>query len=108
MEVFHVKTSIFLIQEPKDSILEKKYEELNLLTETSNYVESLQKAFYLDEEASDSKNLFLKFKIKSLFAKIYRKNNDHIKAIANYKKSLKLLNDFLFEDDGIVLLNKNT
>ena len=102
MEVFHVKTSIFLIQEPKDSILEKKYEELNLLTETSNYVESLQKAFYLDEEASDSKNLFLKFKIKSLFAKIYRKNNDHIKAIANYKKSLKLLNDFLFEDDGIV------
>jgi two-component system NarL family sensor kinase len=102
MEVFHVKTSIFLIQEPKDSILEKKYEELNLLTKTSNYVESLQKAFYLDEEASDSKNLFLKFKIKSLFAKIYRKNNDHIKAIANYKKSLKLLNDFLFEDDGIV------
>ena len=102
MEVFHVKTSIFLIQEPKDSILEKKYEELNLLTETSNYVESLQKAFYLDEEASYSKNLFLKFKIKSLFAKIYRKNNDYIKAIANYKKSLKLLNDFLFEDDGII------
>ena len=66
-EVFHVKTSLVLIQEPKDSILEKKYEELNLLTETSNYVESLQKALYLDEQVSSSDNSMLKFKIKFKF-----------------------------------------
>ena len=101
-EVFHVKTSIFLIQEPKDSVLEKKYEELKTLFETKNYAKSLQGFLRLNEQVSSAENLMLKFKINSHIAKIYRKNNDHIKAIANYKKSLKLLNDFLFEDDGII------
>ena len=102
MEVFHVKTSIFLIQEPKDSVLEKKFEELKTLFETKNYAKSLQGFLRLNEQVSSAENLMLKFKINSHIAKIYRKNNDHIKAIANYKKSLKLLNDFLFEDDGII------
>ena len=102
MEVFHVKTSLVLIQEPKDSVLEKKYEELKTLFETKNYAKSLQGSFRLNEQVSSSENSILKFKINSLIAKIYRKTRDHKKAIASYKKSLNLLNSFVLEDNGIV------
>ena len=102
MEVFHVKTSLVLIQEPKDSVLEKKYEELKTLFETNNYAKSLQGSFRLNEQVSSSENSILKFKINSLIAKIYRKTRDHKKAIASYKKSLNLLNSFVLEDNGIV------
>lgn len=100
-EVFHEKTSLMFIEEPKDSVLEKKYEELNRLIETGNHVEALQKALYLNEQVNSSETPMLKFKINFLIAKIYRKNRDHKKAIASYKKSLKLLNGFVLEDDGI-------
>ena len=100
-EVFHVKTSLIFIEEPKDSVLEKKYEELKTLFETNNYAKSLQGSFRLNEQVSSSENSILKFKINSLIAKIYRKSRDHKKAIASYKKSLKLLNGFLLEGDGI-------
>jgi len=102
MEVFHVKTSLVLIQEPKDSVLEKKYEELKTLFETNNYAKSLQGSLRLNEQVSSSENSILKFKINSLIAKIYRKTRDHKKAIASYKKSLNLLNSFVLEDNGIV------
>ena len=101
-EVFHVKTSLIFIEEPKDSVLEKKYEELKTLFETNNYSESLQGFLRLNEQVSSSENLMLKFKINSFIAKIYRKSRDHKKAIASYKKSLNLLNGFVLEDDGIV------
>ena len=101
-EVFHVKTSLIFIEEPKDSVLEKKYEELKTLFEISNYSESLQGFLRLNEQVSSSENLMLKFKINSFIAKIYRKSRDHKKAIASYKKSLNLLNGFVLEDDGIV------
>ena len=104
-EVFHVKTSLMLIEEPKDSVLEKKYEEINLLIENRNYAEGLQKALYLNEQVSSSENPIFKFKINFLIAKIYRKNRDHKKAIASYKNSLKLLNDFVLKDDGIAFTN---
>lgn len=104
-EVFHVKTSLMLIEEPKDSVLEKKYEEINLLIENGNYAEGLQKALYLNEQVSSSENPIFKFKINFLIAKIYRKNRDHKKAIASYKNSLKLLNDFVLKDDGIAFTN---
>ena len=74
MEVFHVKTSLFLIQEPKDSVLEKKFEELKTLFETNNYAESLQGFLRLNEQVSSAENLMLKFKINSFIAKIYRKS----------------------------------
>ena len=96
MEVFHVKTSLVLIQEPKDSVLEKKYEELKTLFETKNYAKSLQGSFRLNEQVSSSENSILKFKINSLIAKIYRKTRDHKKAIASYKKSLNLSNSLMF------------
>jgi two-component system NarL family sensor kinase len=102
MEVFNVKTSLVLIQEPKDSVLEKKYEELKTLFETNNYAKSLQGSLKLNEQVSSSENSILKFKINSLIAKIYRKSRDHKKAIASYKKSLNLLNSFVLEDNGIV------
>ena len=73
-EVFHVKTSIFLIEEPKDSVLEKKFEELKTLFETKNYAKSLQGFLRLNEQVSSAENLMLKFKINSHIAKIYRKN----------------------------------
>ena len=101
-EVFHVKTSLIFIEEPKDSVLEKKYEELKTLFEISNYSESLQGFLRLNEKVSSSENSILKFKINSFIAKIYRKSRDHKKAIASYKKSLNLLNGFVLEDDGIV------
>jgi len=101
-EVFHVKTSLIFIEEPKDSVLEKKYEELKTLFEISNYSESLQGFLRLNEQVSSSENSILKFKINSFIAKIYRKSRDHKKAIASYKKSLNLLNGFVLEDDGIV------
>ena len=101
-EVFHVKTSLIFIEEPKDSVLEKKYEELKTLFETNNYAKSLQGSFRLNEQVSSSENSILKFKINSLIAKIYRKTRDHKKAIASYKKSLNLLNSFVLEDNGIV------
>ena len=101
-EVFHVKTSLIFIEEPKDSVLEKKYEELKTLFETNNYAKSLQGSFRLNEQVSSSENSILKFKINSLIAKIYRKSRDHKKAIASYKKSLNLLNSFVLEDNGIV------
>ena len=101
-EVFHVKTSLIFIEEPKDSVLEKKYEELKTLFETNNYSESLQGFLRLNEQVSSAENLMLKFKINSFIAKIYRKSRDHKKAIASYKKSLNLLNGFVLEDDGIV------
>ena len=101
-EVFHVKTSLIFIEEPKDSVLEKKYEELKTLFETNNYSESLQGFLRLNEQVSSSENSILKFKINSFIAKIYRKSRDHKKAIASYKKSLNLLNGFVLEDDGIV------
>ena len=104
-EVFHVKTSLMLIGEPKDSVLEKKYEEINLLIENGSYVEGLQKALYLNEQVSSYENPIFKFKINFLIAKIYRKNRDHKKAIASYKNSLKLLNGFVLKDDGIVFTN---
>ena len=106
-EDFHVKNSLLLIEEPKDSVFEKKFKELNLLIETSNYVQSLQKALYLNEQLSNSENSFLKFKINFLIAKIYRKSRDHKKAIASYKTSLKLLNGFLLEGDGIEFTQQN-
>ena len=101
-EVFHVKTSLIFIEEPKDSVLEKKYEELKTLFETNNYAKSLQGSLRLNEQVSSSENSILKFKINSLIAKIYRKTRDHKKAIASYKKSLNLLNSFVLEDNGIV------
>ncbi len=101
-EVFHVKTSLIFIEEPKDSVLEKKYEELKTLFETNNYAESLQGFLRLNEQVSSAENSMLKFKINSFIAKIYRKSRDHKKAIASYKKSLNLLNGFVLEDDGIV------
>ena len=101
-EVFYVKTSLFFIEEPKDSVLEKKYEELKTLFENNNYSESLQGFLRLNEQVSSAENLMLKFKINSFIAKIYRKTRDHKKAIASYKKSLNLLNGFVLEDDGIV------
>ena len=101
-EVFHVKTSLIFIEEPKDSVLEKKFEELKTLFETKNYAESLQGFLRLNEQVSSAENLMLKFKINSFIAKIYRKTRDHKKAIASYKKSLNLLNGFVLEDDGIV------
>jgi signal transduction histidine kinase len=101
-EVFHVKTSLIFIEEPKDSVLEKKYEELKTLFETNNYAKSLQGSLRLNEQVSSSENSILKFKINSLIAKIYRKSRDHKKAIASYKKSLNLLNSFVLEDNGIV------
>ena len=104
-EDFRVKNSLLLIEEPKDSVLEKKYEELNRLIETGNHVEALQKALYLNEQVNSSENPILKFKINFLIAKIYRKNRDHKKAIASYKKSLKLLNGFVLKDDGIAFTN---
>lgn len=104
-EDFRVKNSLMLIEEPKDSVLEKKYDELNRLIETGNHVEALQKALYLNEQVNSSENPILKFKINFLIAKIYRKNRDHNKAIASYKKSLKLLNSFVLKDDGIAFTN---
>jgi signal transduction histidine kinase len=104
-EDFRVKNSLLLIEEPKDSVLEKKYEELNRLIETGNHVEALQKALYLNEQVNSCENPILKFKINFLIAKIYRKNRDHKKAIASYKKSLKLLNGFVLKDDGIAFTN---
>ena len=101
-EVFYVKTSLFFIEEPKDSVIEKKYEELKTLFENNNYSESLQGFLRLNEQVSSSENLMLKFKINSFIAKIYRKTRDHKKAIASYKKSLNLLNSFVLEDNGIV------
>jgi len=101
-EVFYVKTSLFFIEEPKDSVIEKKYEELKTLFENNNYSESLQGFLRLNEQVSSSENLMLKFKINSFIAKIYRKTRDYKKAIASYKKSLNLLNGFVLEDDGIV------
>ena len=106
-EVFHVKTSLIFIEEPKDSVLEKKFEELKTLFETKNYAKSLQGSLRLNEQVSSAENLMLKFKINSHIAKIYRKNKDHKKAIASYKKSLKLLNGFVLEDDGIVFTQQN-
>ena len=101
-EVFYVKTSLFFIEEPKDSVIEKKYEELKTLFENNNYSESLQGFLRLNEQVSSAENLMLKFKINSFIAKIYRKTRDHKKAIASYKKSLNLLNGSVLEDDGIV------
>ena len=106
-EVFHVKTSLIFIEEPKDSVLEKKFEELKTLFETKNYAKSLQGSLRLNEQVSSAENLMLKFKINSHIAKIYRKDKDHKKAIASYKKSLKLLNVFVLEDDGIVFTQQN-
>ena len=106
-EVFHVKTSLNFIEEPKDSVLEKKFEELKTLFETKNYAKSLQGSLRLNEQVSSAENLMLKFKINSHIAKIYRKDKDHKKAIASYKKSLKLLNGFVLEDDGIVFTQQN-
>ncbi|MDG1422696.1 MAG: ATP-binding protein [Flavobacteriaceae bacterium] len=106
-EVFHVKTSLIFIEEPKDSVLEKKFEELKTLFETKNYAKSLQGSLRLNEQVSSAENLMLKFKINSHIAKIYRKDKDHKKAIASYKKSLKLLNGFVLEDDGIVFTQQN-
>ena len=65
-EVFHVKTSLIFIEETKDSVLEKKYEELKTLFETNNYAKSLQGSFRLNEQVSSSENSILKFKINSL------------------------------------------
>ena len=49
-EVFHTKTSLLLIQDSRDSILEIKYKQAKSLYETNNYVESLQIALYLNEQ----------------------------------------------------------
>ena len=85
-EVFNVKTSLIFIEEPKDSVIEKKYEELKTLFENNNYSESLQGFLRLNEQVSSSENLMLKFKINSFIDKIYRKTRDYKKAIASYKK----------------------
>ena len=55
-EVFHTKTSLLLIQDSRDSILEIKYKQEKSLYETNNYVESLQIALYLNEQIKSIQN----------------------------------------------------
>ena len=96
-EVFHVKTSLLLVQDATDSFLDKEYENAKLLYENNNYVESLRKALYLIEQIKNSKNTRLQFKITFLIADIYRKNREHKKSIPYYKKSLEQLESVLLD-----------
>ncbi|MDB4192326.1 histidine kinase [Flavobacteriaceae bacterium] len=96
-EVFHTKTSLLLTRDVTDSILDKEYEKAKLLYENNNYVESLRKALYLNEQIKNSKNTRLQFKITFLIADIYRKNREHKKSIPYYKKSLKQLESVLLD-----------
>lgn len=105
-EVFHTKTSLLLIQDSKDSILNIKFKQANSLYETKNYVESLQMALYLNEEIISTKNKYLQFKIIFLIAEIYRKNRDHEKAITYYKKSLKFLTNNTLDGQKIDSINQ--
>jgi signal transduction histidine kinase len=100
-EVFHVKTSLLLVQDATDSFLDKEYENAKLLYENNNYVESLRKALYLNEQIKNSKYTRLQFKTTLLIADIYRKNREHKKAIVFYKKSLKLLGFDLLDGSKI-------
>ena len=77
----------------KDSILEQQYKKAETLYENNNYVESLRKALYLNEQIKYSKNTHLQFKTTFLIADIYRKNRNHYKAIFYFKNSLKILED---------------
>jgi two-component system NarL family sensor kinase len=96
-EVFHTKTSLLLSRDVTDSILDKEYEKAKLLYENNNYVESLRKVLYLNEQIKNSKNTRLQFKITFLIADIYRKNREHEKSIPYYKKSLKQLESVLLD-----------
>ena len=75
----------------KDSILEQQYKKAETLYENNNYVESLRKALYLNEQIKYSKNTHLQFKTTFLIAKIYRQNKEHKKSIVFFKKSLRLI-----------------
>jgi two-component system NarL family sensor kinase len=96
-EVFHTKTSLLLTQDVTDSILDKEYEKAKLLYEKNNYVESLRKILYLNEQVKNTKNTRLQFKITFLIADIYRKNREHKKSIPYYKKSLEQLESVLLD-----------
>ena len=100
-EVFHVKTSLLLVQDATDSFLDKEYENAKLLYENNNYVESLRKALYLNEQTKNSKYTRLQFKTTLLIADIYRKNREYKRAVVFYKKSLKLLGFDLLDGSKI-------
>ncbi|MDG2275723.1 MAG: hypothetical protein P8L28_07760, partial [Flavobacteriaceae bacterium] len=61
-----ITTSLNLSQ--KDSILEQQYKKAETLYENNNYVESLRKALYLNEQIKYSKNTHLQFKTTFLIA----------------------------------------
>ncbi len=105
-EVFHTKTSLLLIKDSKDSILDIKYKQAKSLFDTNNYVESLQMALYLNEQVKFTKNKFLQFKIIFLIAEIYRNNRDHKKAISFYKKSIELIKIDLLDGQKIDSINQ--
>ena len=96
-DVFHAKTYLLLTQDVTDSIIVKEYENAKLLYENNNYVESLRKTLYLNEQIKNSKNTRLQFKITFLIADIYRKNREHKKSIPYYKKSLEQLESVLLD-----------
>ncbi|MBT6880879.1 MAG: hypothetical protein HOA34_00580, partial [Flavobacterium sp.] len=95
------RTAIPVNLSQKDSILEQQYKKAETLFENNNYVESLRKALYLNEQTKNSKYTRLQFKTTLLIADIYRKNREHKRAVVFYKKSLKLLGFDLLDGSKI-------
>lgn len=99
-------SSVFVVR--KDSIFLLKYNKIEKIYQSQKSAEALKEALILYEETKKSDNLENIYIISSLIADIYKKGNNHKKALLYYKKALKtLLNTYLIDSQNIQLLSKN-
>jgi signal transduction histidine kinase len=87
------KTSILLLQNKVDSILDVKFKKIKKLYDTKKYVEGLKLVLEFNDSIKKTDNKWLKYNTAFLIGEIHRKNRNHDKAIFYFKNSLKILED---------------
>ena len=90
-EVLKNNTSLFILLQTKDSLLDKEYNEIFKLYKKEDYIKALKEALVFSEKVKLINNLEFSYKSYLLVADIYDKTNDHKKSLSYYKKSLSIL-----------------
>ena len=90
-EVLKNNTSLFMLFQVKDTLLNNEYDNIYNLYKKENYITSLKNALAFSEKIKRINNPKLFYNSLLLIADIYDKTNNHKKALKYYKQALNVI-----------------
>ena len=93
-------TSPLSMLQENDSVLRLRYQHVKKLNEEENYSKSLELGLILLNEIKKNNNKELLYLNNFLIGNIFRRMNNHKKALPYFKTSLKILQDYALLNEG--------